>query len=116
MRSDGSATLSLLVGRANGLLGLSCASCDGRLTNGDCLSGDSSGEPALAGGWKPFVGDIAGDAALTVDGEAVTGVSGLLNGDARAETDIAPCECGPTTLQVEPAVVLGCCVLQGVVA
>ena len=84
-----SATLNRLDGRANGLFGLSEASCEGRRTNGDCLSGDSIGEAALAGDWKPFVGDvIVGVTAMTVDGDLGTGDSGRLKGDARGENDM----------------------------
>lgn len=46
-----SATLRRLAGRAKGLLGRSIPpSCDGRLTNGDCLSGESIGEAGFEGG------------------------------------------------------------------
>ena len=83
-----SATLSLLDGRAKGLLGLSFANCDGRLTNGDCLSGNNIGDEGFDGGWNPLVGDITGDIARTVCGDAVAGDSFLLNGDARGENDI----------------------------
>jgi len=84
-----SATLSRLDGRAKGLFGLSEASCEGRRTNGDCLSGESIGEAALAGDWKPLVGDVmVGVTAMTVDGDLGTGDSGRLKGDARGENDM----------------------------
>jgi len=86
-----SATLNLLAGRVNGLFGLSCASCEGRRTNGDCLSGDNIGDACLDEDWS-FVGDVmVGVAARTVDGVLVTGDSGRLKGDARGEKDIMEC-------------------------
>ena len=86
-----SATLNLLTGLANGLFGLSCASCEGRRTNGDCLSGDSIGDACLDDDCN-FVGDVmVGVAARTVDGVLATGDSGRRKGDGRGEKDIAEC-------------------------
>lgn len=79
--SDVSATLSLLDGLAKGLLDLSEPSCDGLLTKGDCLSGESIGDADFAGGGRVLVGDVDGDAARMVDGDRA-------NGDGRGENDI----------------------------
>lgn len=87
--SEDSATLSLLEGRANGLLDRSDPSCDGLLTNGDCLSGESSGDADLVGCWNVLIGDVVGDAArMVVDEDMLAGDSGRLNGDGRGEKDI----------------------------
>lgn len=82
------ATLSRLAGRANGLLGRSTPNCDGRLTNGDCLSGTSIGDAGFEGDWKVFVGEDIGLAARTVDGDEGAGDSGRLKGDVLGEKDI----------------------------
>ena len=84
-----SATLSRLGGRAKGLLGRSTPpNCDGRLTNGDCLSGTSIGDDGFEGDWKVFVGKDIGLAARTVDGDEGAGDSGRLKGDVLGEKDI----------------------------
>lgn len=79
-----SVTLSLLVGRAKGLLGRSAPaelSWEGRLTKGLAnFSGESEeGDDGLVGeAGVPF-------APRTVEGERVNGDSGLRNGEARGE-------------------------------
>jgi hypothetical protein len=75
---DGSAMLSLLVGRAKGLLGLSpVCSCEGRRTKGLDFSGDREGESGL-------VGDS--ERSRTVEGAGRRpSESGRRKGEARGE-------------------------------
>lgn len=84
---DGDSTmLSLLEGRAKGLVGRAEAapSCEGRLTKGLCFSGDKACDGIFVGD-ESLVGEGEGVLARTLDGEGGIGDSGRRKGEGRGE-------------------------------